>query len=159
MALFKADSMASVVSAHADFASLFEAFESSFVSLPQVPAATIELCRLRIAQLHRNKAEFEREQLSTPSEQRKNLSDWVEHPAFSDAEKACLALTEVYCIDVQAITDEHADAVKTHFGEPGLVALLQALGLYYGMTRITQVWGLPDAIQSAAKGTVLGKKS
>ena len=46
------------------------------------------------------------------------------------------------------MTDDMADAVKAQYGEPGLVALVQALGLFYGRTRISQLWGLDQASES-----------
>ena len=45
-------------------------------------------------------------------------------------------------MDPQAITDAQAEAVKSELGDAGLVALIEALGLFYGMTRVRQLWDL-----------------
>ena len=120
----------------------FQPFYDSFWHLPQLPAQTVELCRLRVAQLHQNSVEFDRSAIEIPAAQREALANWNRDEHFSAAERACLAFTEVYTMDVSAITDALADDVKTCLGDAGLVALVQALGLYYGRTRIAQLWQL-----------------
>jgi hypothetical protein len=54
-----------------------------------------------------------------------------------------LAFTEVYAMDAQALTDTLAADVKTHFGDAGLVLLVEALGILDGMTRLSLLWQLP----------------
>ncbi|MFB3079317.1 MAG: carboxymuconolactone decarboxylase family protein [Lysobacterales bacterium] len=120
------------------FAQLYQ----SFWELPHIPAGILELCRLRLAQLHNSHTDWELEQYPLNPEKKANLRQWSKHAAFTDAERACLALTEVHAMDAQAITDEQADAVKAHFGEVGLVALIQALGVFDGMIRLGLLWGL-----------------
>jgi hypothetical protein len=64
-----------------------------------------------------------------------------------------LAFTEVYAMDTQALTDQHAQAVKRHFGDAGLVLLVEALGILDGMTRLSLLWQLPAKVdQSPASG-------
>lgn len=121
---------------------LFQALYASFWQLPQLPATTLELCRLRIAQLHRSELDWQIRQVTVPQAQREELTRWPASPHFSAAERACLALTEVHAMDAGAITDAQADAVKAHYGEVGLVALLQALGVFDGMIRLGLLWGL-----------------
>ena len=59
-------------------------------------------------------------------------------------------------MDVQALTDQHEEAVKTHFGDEGLVLLVEALGILDGMTRLSLLWELPaKAAQSHASGESL----
>jgi len=82
-----------------------------------------------------------------PASQLDNLTRWESDNCFSVAERACLAFTEVYAMDVQALTDEQADAVKTHFGDAGLVLLVEALGIFDGMTRLSLLWRLPATVQ------------
>jgi len=130
----------------------FEGLYQQLWQLPYVPAQTLELCRLRVAQLHACDAEFARSEVELPADKREHLSRWPSHPGFSEAERACLALAEVYTADPQAITDEQADAVKACYGEPGLVALLEALGLFYGLTRLSLLWRLRAEPAAAVDG-------
>ena len=45
-------------------------------------------------------------------------------------------------MDARAITDAQADAIKQHYGEVGLVALLQALGVFDAVIRLGLIWDL-----------------
>ena len=44
-------------------------------------------------------------------------------------------------MDAQAITDELSAAVVAHYGEPGLVALIEALGFMDGRMRLARMLG------------------
>jgi len=74
---------------------------------------------------------------------REQLSNWDTDSRYSAMERACLAFTEVYAMDTQAITDELAEAVKLHVGDAGLVLLVEALGILDGRTRLSLLWQLP----------------
>ncbi len=126
-----------------DIATGFEALYRSLWTQPHLPAQILELCRLRLAQLHQCTVELQRHDCELPAEQRTNLAHWNTHSSFSSAERACLAFTEVYAMDAQALTDEHAAAIKSHFGDAGLVLLVEALGILDGMTRLSLLWQLP----------------
>lgn len=122
------------------FASLY----ASFWALESVPAATLELCRLRLAQLLGSERAFAYSEYELPDAQREQLTQWPSSEAFSAAERACLELTEVHAMDAQAITDEQADAVKSHYGEVGYVAVVQALGVFDAVIRLGLIWDLPS---------------
>lgn len=120
----------------------FRLLHRSLWSQPHLPAELLELCRLRLAQLHRCNAEFARCEVALTGEKRSVLARWEAGDHFSAAERACLAFTEVYAMDAQALTDEHADAVKHHFGDAGLVTLVEALGVLDGTIRLALLWQL-----------------
>jgi alkylhydroperoxidase family enzyme len=120
------------------FAGLYQ----SFWQLPHIPPDILELCRLRLAQLHSSDNDQALEEQPIDPEKKANLRHWGKHEAFTSAERACLAFTEVHAMDAQAITDHQADAVKAHFGDEGLVTLVQALGVFDGMIRLGLLWGL-----------------
>ncbi len=139
-----------------DIAATFEALYLSLWTQPHLPPEVLELCRLRLAQLHHCEVEMQRHDYDVATEKRNNLSHWNTDSSFSDAERACLAFTEVYAMDTQALTDELAAAVKTHFGDAGLVLLVEALGILDGMTRLSLLWQLPaTTIPQSAKGLAL----
>ncbi len=118
----------------------FQSLRASMYQLAQLPPETVELCRLRLAQLHRSDADFALEEFPLAAGKREQLQDWHSAPLFSPGERACLELTEVHAMDCSAITDAQADAVKQHHGEAGLVALLQALGVFDGFIRLGLIW-------------------
>jgi alkylhydroperoxidase family enzyme len=114
--------------------------------LPQIPAPVLELCRLRLAQLHGSVSEWQREEVPLSAGQRDQLRNWPQASEFSEAERACLEFAEIYTMDPGEISDAHADAVKAHYGDDGLVALVEALGLFFGLTRLSLLWQLePDS--------------
>jgi hypothetical protein len=121
---------------------------ASFWQIPNFPPETLELCRLRLAQLHNSEADWGREEVSLDTRKREQLTQWNSSEHFTEAEKACLEITEVHAMDARAITDAQADAVKSHFGEVGLVALFQALGVFDGMIRLGLLWGSVEAEDS-----------
>jgi alkylhydroperoxidase family enzyme len=96
-----------------------------------------------LAQLHQCAVELQRHDCEISVAKRNNLIHWNTHSSFSTAERACLAFTEVYAMDAQALTDTLAADVKTHFGDAGLVLLVEALGILDGMTRLSLLWQLP----------------
>ncbi|MDG2048435.1 MAG: hypothetical protein P8J79_14585 [Halioglobus sp.] len=129
----------------AELAAPFDALYASLWTQSHVPADVLELCRLRLAQLHRCAVELQRQEIAIPAGKTAHLAHWDTGSLFSPAERACLAFTEVYAMDVQALTDQHADAVKMHFGDAGLVLLVEALGILDGMTRLSLLWQLAAA--------------
>lgn len=122
----------------------FKRLYASFWQLPQIPAETLELCRLRLAQLNRSSLDGNLAEVPISADKRNSVANWVNNSLFTKGEQASLAFTEVYAMDPQAITDELADDVKTHYGDAGLVALVEALGIFNGLARLSLLWELED---------------
>jgi alkylhydroperoxidase family enzyme len=107
-----------------------------------LPVTALELARLRLAALHQAQDEMALRppwaaELSKEKVAAALAGHWPRDPAFSAAERAILAFTEVYAQDPEAIGDELAADVKAHFGEAGLVCLVEALGFIDGRLRLT----------------------
>ena len=150
------DDRDSTIGELAELAAPFSALYAALWTQRHVPADILELCRLRLAQLHQCGVELQRHEIDIPAEKSEYLAHWDTESIFSTAECACLAFTEVYAMDTQALTDQHAQAVKRHFGDAGLVLLVEALGILDGMTRLSLLWQLPAKVdQSPASGTSL----
>lgn len=131
------------IAALPEIADKFKTLYGSFWNQPHIPGSTLELCRLRLAQLHSSDVDWQREDYSIDRNKRDHLSQWNTNTAFDAAERACLEFTEIYAMDTQSISDEQAGAVKGHYGDAGLVALIEALGIFDGMTRLSLLWQLP----------------
>ncbi len=121
-----------------------DALRASLRQQPHLPGAVLELCRLRLAQLHHSAADLATTEYALPESRRGALGHWDSSSLFGAAERACLAFAEVYAMDAAALTDEHADAVKSHYGDAGLVALIEALGIFDGAIRVNLLWGEGD---------------
>lgn len=102
-----------------------------------VPAQTLELCRLRMAQLlAAGAALVERSPQAPLSPDRVGaLARWSTDPAYTDDERACLAFTELFVVAHHDITDDQAAAVRQAHGDAGLVTLTTALAVWENQHR------------------------
>ncbi len=117
-------------------AASFGRLSASVWTQPYVSAELLELCRLTLARLHRDEIEIAAVNPRAPpgpsgAQRRAAVLAGATHSnaAFSSAEQAVLLFCECYALDAQSIADEVAQAAKDHLGEPGLVFLIEALGL------------------------------
>ena len=115
---------------------------------PHMPAGVLELCRIRLAQLHGAADELELGHpaaVGFPDIERKSRSlrggGWLRDGALSEAELAAIGFAELYAQGASMVTDEVAADVKRHFGERGLVALIEALGVIDGRIRLGLMLG------------------
>ena len=80
--------------------------------------------------------------------ERSELANWYADASLSVAEKACLAFTEEYMIDVASLTDETAAAVRTALGDQAMVDFVSALLVVEQRQRIALTW---DTVFGAPK--------
>jgi alkylhydroperoxidase family enzyme len=129
---------------------LFEDFRSFYALFWEerlVDPVLLELCRLRIAQLHGCASELRvRYQPAVDAglseEKIAALSDAADSPLYSEAERACVALAELFAMDPHAITDADAARVVAVLGDAGTVALVEALAMFDGFTRFRLMLGV-----------------
>ncbi len=110
-----------------------------------VDPCLLELCRLEIATILRNPAEFESRTpaaIAAGFDDRKvaALASWMRSPMITAAEQACLAFTDAFVIDVASLPDETAAAVREHLGDAGLVDFASALLVLEQRQRLALVW-------------------
>jgi len=136
--------VSTLLHAGGEMATYFDRAYAGVWQQPHVPATTLELCRLRLARLHEVAAEIESPAV-TPVDAHKRAAvlagSYARDDRVSPAERAAIEFCEVYAMDAQAITDELAAAVVEHVGEPGLVALIEALGFIDGRMRLARMLG------------------
>jgi alkylhydroperoxidase family enzyme len=126
-------------------ATLFADLSARFWDQPHLSAGLIELCRLALAVLHRAPAE---QALRHPaaSDLAQSKIDavlgetWRRSGALSPAEKSALGFTEYYFMDPQSIPDEIAASFLAHFGDGGLVCLVEALGFIDSRIRLSLIY-------------------
>jgi hypothetical protein len=124
-------------------AAAYEAFCESVWRQRHLPADVLELCRIRLVQLHgagdalrvrhpaaRSGPDIERRAASVLA------GTWLRDGVLTEADCAALGFAELYAQGAGTITDEAALEVKRHFGERGLVALIEALGVIDGRIRL-----------------------
>jgi alkylhydroperoxidase family enzyme len=130
----------------------FRRFYALFWEQKLVDPVILELCRLRVAQIHGCEAELRlryQPALDAGLGEAKiaALQDASHSPAYSEAERACVAFAELFTIDPHAIDDEDAARVVAALGEAGTVALVEALALFDGFVRFRLMLGVepPEA--------------
>ena len=68
------------------------------------------------------------------------LANWYSDDNLSDSEKACLAFTEEYMIDVANLSDEAAAKVRELLGDQAMVDFVSALLVVEQRQRIALTW-------------------
>ncbi|MBK9666388.1 MAG: hypothetical protein IPO61_11765 [Gammaproteobacteria bacterium] len=137
-----------------------EAYEAVWDALwmqPHLSSQLLELCRLRLARFHQAPAELElrRDTGLDPGKADSLLTgNYFRDPQFSPAERAVLEFTEIYAQDPAAISDDLADAVKEHFGEAGLMCLIEALGFIDGRIRLALIFSTLHTAGTPAHGAL-----
>ena len=126
------DALASrLLAAHPDVRSEFDAQHEAAWSA--VDARLLELCRARVAML-----------LGVDHASREpdavRLAEWPTAGCFSDADRACLAFTEQFVIDVASLGDEVARAVADDLGTKGLANFVSALLVVEQRIRLQLIW-------------------
>ncbi len=132
---------------HPQLYELWRAFVDVFWERRLLDPVTLELCRLRCAQLLRCEAEMA---ARTPQalaaglgeEHVAALPQWATDPRFTAEQRACLAVTEQFVLDPHAVTEDQRAAVVAHVGEGGLVALTEALAIFDGFCRFRTILGI-----------------
>jgi len=129
--------------AYRDFAALF--WERRVL-----PPRILELCRLLVARLHGCQSELRlryRPALDAGLREAQVAAlGSGDEAEFEPAERACLRFAEMFVRDPHAIGDGDAAAVAAQLGEPGLVALAEALAVFDGFCRFRILLGVePEA--------------
>ncbi|MFM7537969.1 MAG: carboxymuconolactone decarboxylase family protein [Acidimicrobiales bacterium] len=138
-----------------DLRDLFTGYLGLLWSERLVDPVVLELCRLRIAQLHGDGTQallrYDAAVAAGLTEaQAAAVASWFDSPLFSEHQKACIAYAEVFAMDVHALTDEMADAVKVGMDDAAFVAFTVALGMFDGLGRFRLVLGADEPVTAPA---------
>ena len=79
-------------------------------------------------------------QAALTAEKRSALSQWPLSPLFTEAEKACLAFTEEFVIDVANLEEHTALRVGELLGQQELADVVSALLVVEQRIRISLAW-------------------
>ena len=110
-----------------------------------VDPVLLELCRLRLAQLFGDTAEFA---VRTPAAVAAGLDEsmvlelsrWPRSPHFGTRERACLAFCEQFFVDVANVTTAETEAISAELGVQGLVDFVSALLVIEQRLRLRLAW-------------------
>lgn len=140
MSAVTTQSLTSLLQVGGELSGRFSNAWEKFWHQDHVPPLVLEMCRLRLAQLHGAESEISLRCVDGLSSEMVNLirqGTYAGNSLFSSAAIAALELSEIYAQDPNAITDELTDAVKAHYGDAGLVCLIEALGFIESRIRLS----------------------
>lgn len=133
-----------VLSKRPDLAELWRRLDAELWTDPTVDPVLLELCRIRVAQLHRAEA-FGRHR--TPAAVAAGLREelvealpmWAVDDRFDEARRAALTVAELFVVDVHAVTDEQMASVNDALGPSALTTFGTALAVWDGICRFERV--------------------
>ena len=96
----------------------------------------LELCRLRMAMLLDHRPTM----TVTAVKRLSAVADWPRSDQFTSVERACLAFTEQYTIDVAQVSDDLLSAMRRHLGDEGTADFVNALLVVEQRMRLELVW-------------------
>jgi alkylhydroperoxidase family enzyme len=98
----------------------------------------LDLCRVRIAMLLGHDHEAVSDCLDPSLVEA--LPAWTSSPRFTPKQRACLAFTEQFVIDVAALDDADVAAVTAELGPDGLSNFVEALLVVEQRQRLSLAW-------------------
>lgn len=116
------DPHVAMIAGHPRLAALWQHMVAALDEQEWLPPEVLEACRSRVAALHG--------------------APW----AVTDVEAsgplvdACVAVAEMFVVDVHAVTDEMAAEVSELVGPEGLTTLAAALAIWEGLYRLAATW-------------------
>ena len=125
---------------------VFDALDASWSGAwSVVDPCLLELCRLQVAavlQCHEESAIRTEAAVACGFDEAKAtaLSEWFRSPIYSSAERACLAFTDQFVIDVANLDDGTAATVRGQLGDQGFVDFVSALLIIEQRQRLRLAW-------------------
>jgi alkylhydroperoxidase family enzyme len=138
------DDFARTFALRPDLFAAWQDFASVFWEKRLVDPVLLELCRLRIAQLHGAAYPLstrmrEASEAGLDEARIARLADWWTQPGFTGLERACLRFAEQFVLDAKAMSDEEARPVVAALGDAGTVAFVEALAIFDGFSRFCRM--------------------
>lgn len=137
-----AEVIGGVLGGHPDVVAELEAADAA--AWAAVDPVLLELCRLRVAMLLGAENEIAVRSPAVGGRLDESLVDdlasWPTSPGFGAAERACLAFTEQFVIDVARMDDATANAVGDVLGPDGLADFVAALLVIEQRQRLRLIW-------------------
>ncbi|MEM9711053.1 MAG: carboxymuconolactone decarboxylase family protein [Actinomycetota bacterium] len=127
-----------------ELAELWHRLDDELWTDPTMDPIVLELCRLRVAQLHRASGSgAHRTRAAVDAGLTEELVDalpsWSTDDRFDATTRAALTVAELFVMDVHAVTDEQMAAVTAALGPSALTTFTTALAVWDGICRFERV--------------------
>lgn len=129
------DPHVAMIEGHSRLAALWERMVAALDDQSWIAPVVLDTCRRRVAELHGVQWALD-------------VTPGPTGTADPDVVAACVAVTEMFVVDVHAVTDQMAAEVTRHVGPEGLTTLAATLAIWEGFYRLAATWGWapsPDA--------------
>lgn len=117
-----------------------ELAESFAAAVDATSPRLLELCRLRVATMLGCTAEASVHADCVDDETVAALASWPSDARFDATDRAALAFTEHFVIDVASLDDTTAAALREHLGDDGLANFVHALLVVEQRIRLRLAW-------------------
>lgn len=143
-----------VVGLRPEYGAALRAVESALWAQDALDPVTLELCRLRIAQLLGcTEAQAERSPAAAAAGLDEGMaaavSRWPTDGRFDGRTRVCLGYAEQLFVDAQGVTDEQAAGVIAAIGEGGFLVLTYGCGLFETTQRARLLLGSGQGKETA----------
>jgi alkylhydroperoxidase family enzyme len=136
------DVIATVLAGHPDVVEHLG--QAEVAAYAAVDPTLLELCRLRVAMLLGCQAELDTRHVEAEATGLEatiaELPQWPTSSRFDARQRACLAFTEQFVIDVASLDDELASDVADQLGSQGLIDFVNALLVVEQRQRLRLAW-------------------
>ena len=122
----------------------YRTFLASLKEVDGVPARLLELCRVRIAQIHGCQAQLEPALAPLKPADQDALAR-IDLTPFDAAEQAALVIAEKMPLAHHDVSDAEVEALKAALGERPAMAVIVAVSFFDVQCRLSQTLQQPDA--------------
>ena len=83
-----------------------------------------------------------------------HVSEWRDHPSYSEQERLAIQYAEMFCLDHRNIDDAFFARLKEHFTDPEILDLTICIGNWVAFGRLTMLLDLDEACEVRPRATV-----
>jgi alkylhydroperoxidase family enzyme len=125
----------------------------------QLPARVREAARMRVAEINgcvvcQGWRIPELAEQGVDEELYAHVSEWHDHPSYSEQERLAIQYAEMFCLDHRNIDDAFFARLKEHFTDPEILDLTICIGNWVAFGRLTMLLDLDEACEVRPRATV-----
>ncbi len=125
----------------------------------QLPARVREAARMRVAEINgcvvcQGWRIPELAEQGVDEELYAHVSEWQDHPQYSEQERLAIEYAEMFCLDHRNIDDAFFARLKEHFTDPEILDLTICIGNWVAFGRLTMLLDLDEACEVRPRAQV-----
>ena len=125
----------------------------------KLPARVREAARMKVARINQCSVCMgwripELAEQGVDEELYAHVSEWRDHPSYSEQERLAIQYAEMFCLDHRNIDDAFFARLKEHFTDPEILDLTICIGNWVAFGRLTMLLDLDEACEVRPRATV-----